>query len=106
MDRYQSRRECAVKGRQAQVLDMIVDYRFLAPATMARNEERDRWLAEAALNCDLPVTPPESERRPLLAVVRCSLGECLIRFGATLCGTRVLPPPVLPTMGTASGSGQ
>ncbi len=106
MDRYESRRECAVKGRQAQVLDMIGDYRFLAPAVMARNEERDGWLAEAALIRDLPVTPPESERRPLLVVVRYRLGECLIRFGATLCGTHVLPPPVLPTMGTASGSGQ
>ena len=105
MDRYQSRRGCAVKERQAQVLDMIRDYRFLAPAAMARNEERDRWLAEAALIRVLPVTPPESERRPPLAVVRYRLGECLIRFGATLCGTRVLPS-VLPTTGTASGSGQ
>jgi hypothetical protein len=100
MDLYLSTNNRRRASRQDQTLNAVVDFRYLAPAKLARDEVRERMLAEAALRQFVDGNDPKTGRLPLMEMVRHRLGGILILIGMGLQGahadTTTVPTAVGP----------
>ena len=86
MDLYQSTTDHRRASRQDQILNAVVDFRYLAPAKLARDEAHERMVAEAVLLPFVNENEPMPGRPPLMEMVRHRLGGILILIGTGLQG--------------------
>jgi hypothetical protein len=93
MDFYQSTSEYRQPSRHNHTLSAIVDFRYLAPAKLARDEAHERMRAEAALRAFGDGHEPTARRPQRTASVRQHLGELLIQIGARLQGAHAVATP-------------
>src|SRR5688500_3224571 len=94
MDLYQSTSEDRGRPRQNQTLNVIDDFRYLAPAKLGRDEAHERMLADAALRQILGGTKATAGRPRLVASVRHRLGGILILIGTRLQGVHAVATAV------------
>ena len=86
MDLYQSTNNRRRASCQDQTLNAVVDFHYLAPAKLARDEARERMLAEATLRQFVDGNEPMTRRPPLMDKIRHRLGCILILIGTGLQG--------------------
>jgi hypothetical protein len=86
MDRYDTFYGRERRNHQDLMLDLIVNYGYLTPARVARDERHRQLLHDAALG-RLPRSAEGTDwLSPLISAVRHRLGTFLIRLGTTLQG--------------------
>lgn len=87
-------------SRQNRTLNAVVDFRYLAPAKLARDDAHEQMLAEAALRQLVDGNEPMILSLPLMDVVRHQLVGILILLGTRLrgtpAGTTTVPAAVSP----------
>jgi hypothetical protein len=87
MNRYRSTHENSYQSHQDRILNAVVEYGYLAPRILARDEEQERMRHDCALRAELATAASAANRRPILEVARRRLGEILILIGTKLQGT-------------------
>ncbi len=102
MDRYDTFYGREPREHQAQMLDLIHNYGFFAPAKVARDERLRQLLHDAALGQPSRSTAGTDWLSPLIASVRHRLGAFLIRLGSALQGASAVAPHVPSTTGAAA----
>ena len=86
MDMSRSTSDYRHRSRHNHTLDAIVDFRYLAPAKLARDEAHERMRAEAALRRLGDRIEPTARHPQLTDRVRQHLGDILILIGTRLQG--------------------
>lgn len=105
MNRNRSSRR--LTAHQDQILDLVTDYRYLAPAKLALDEAREQLLAAAALDRLLPPADSADRQSSPMEAVRHRLGGLLIRLGTNLRDAYAVEPDIPTTSGAAaSGVGR
>ena len=102
MDFYQSTSEYRQPSRHNHTLSAIVDFSYLAPAKLARDEAHEWMRAEAALRAfgdghDLALGSPQR-----MHSVRHLLGDILVLIGTRLQGVQAVATTVAAASGTGS----
>src|SRR3954465_2562914 len=87
MDRYDAFYECEHRGHQDQTVDLILNYGFLAPAKISRDERHKQFLRDAALCRLSDWTTGTTGLTSLTESMRQRLGALLIRLGTALQGS-------------------
>ncbi len=105
MDHYQSTNNRRRTSRQDQTLNAVVDFRYLAPAKLARDEAHERMVVEAALLPYVAGNEPTTKRPPLMDNVRHRLGGILILIGTGLRGAHADTTAVPLAVRTGSAGG-
>ena len=93
MDLYQVSKEYRRTSRQNQILNIVADHRYLAPAMLAHVETHERMLAEARLRRLRKETAPAGRPQPI-DMVRQRLGSVLILIGTSLQGVHAVATTV------------
>ena len=86
MDLYESPNGRRRSSRHDQTVNAIVDFRYLAPAKLARDEAQERMRVEAAQAQFVNGNKPMIGKPKLTVVVRHRLGGILILIGTGLQG--------------------
>jgi hypothetical protein len=86
MVRYRSTHEISYASHQDRILDTVVDFGYLAPRILAREEELERMFRGCALHAELAAATPGVTWRSFPDAVRRRLGEILILLGTRLQG--------------------
>jgi hypothetical protein len=89
MDLYHLTNEFRRTSRQNQILNIVADHRYLAPAMLAHDEKHERMLADARLRRLRTETAPAG-RPQLIDTVRQRLGSVLILIGTSLQGVHAV----------------
>ena len=84
---YQTLGYKAAETRQAELLDTIRDYRYLAAHKLAADDLRERAIAEAARSRLLAANGVVPGWRPAIAGMRQRVGAALVGVGTWLQGT-------------------
>lgn len=104
MDRYDAFYGRDRGARQDQMVDLILNYGFLAPALIASFERQQQLMQEAALyRIPRSAGGTESPSAPRVSV-RHRLGALLVRLGTTLQGAPSITPHVSNTSSPAVSS--
>lgn len=103
MDRYDTFYGRESKNHQNQVVDVILNYGFLASAKLAVDERHRQFRHEAALDQLLLSAEGTDARASLSESVRHRLGTLLIRLGTALQGASAAAPQ-LPGTNRAAAS--
>ena len=97
---YQTLGHKAAETRQAELLNTIRDYRYLAGYKLAADGMRERALTERALCRRLAAHGARPARRPVVAGMRRRLGEALVGLGTRLQGGSLEALPVASPAGS------